>query len=86
MTAHSREDSSSKENEKLDIDVKHIEHNPKVDDSDVELLAPDRRVQAEKHLVRLLDMRLLPTIVLIFIMNYIDVSAVIFSYLAKQSV
>ena len=86
MTAHSREDSSSKENEKLDIDVNHIEHNPKVDDSDVELLAPDRRVQAEKHLVRLLDMRLLPTIVLIFIMNYIDVSAVILSYLAKQSV
>ena len=32
------------------------------------------RIQAERKLVRKLDMRLLPTIVLIYIMNYIDVS------------
>lgn len=43
-------------------------------DADAELLAPDVRPTAEKHLVRMLDMRLLPTIVLIFILNYIDVS------------
>lgn len=32
------------------------------------------RLLAEKRLVRKLDMRLLPTIFIIFIMNYIDVS------------
>lgn len=32
------------------------------------------RILAERRLVRKLDMRLLPTIFLIFIMNYIDVS------------
>ena len=36
-------------------------------------LTGDERVRREKDLVRKLDMRLLPTIVLIFIMNYIDV-------------
>ncbi len=40
---------------------------------DGELLAPDVRPSAEGQLVRMLDMRLLPTIILIFIMNYIDV-------------
>lgn len=75
MPSHSREDGdSSRENEKLGADVEQIEHDSKVDDRDGELLAPDRRVQAEKHLVRLLDMRLMPTMVLVFIMNYIDVS------------
>ncbi|KAJ3554618.1 hypothetical protein NM688_g3016 [Phlebia brevispora] len=45
-------------------------------DSDSELLIPSRRLTAEKQLVRILDMRLLPTIVLIFILNYIDRTAV----------
>ena len=36
-------------------------------------LAADERARREKHLLRKLDMRLLPTIVLFFIMNYIDV-------------
>ena len=36
-------------------------------------LAGDERIRRERQLVRKLDMRLLPTIVLIFIMNYIDV-------------
>ena len=45
---------------------------------DGELLGP-LRGSAEKILVRKLDMRLLPTIVVIFIMNYIDVSLVYFS-------
>lgn len=45
-----------------------------INDPDSELLQPSRRLVAEKKLVRILDMRLLPTIVLIFILNYIDVS------------
>ena len=43
-------------------------------DDDGELLLPERRAVAEKQLVRKLDVRLLPAIVLIFILNYIDVS------------
>ena len=43
------------------------------DDRDGELLGPLRK-SAEKELVRKLDMRLLPTIVMISIMNFIDVS------------
>lgn len=50
----------------------------KPQDDDGELLAEDVRPAAERRLVRMLDMRLLPTIVLIFIMNYIDVSFVIY--------
>ena len=42
---------------------------------DGDLLAPEVRIAAERHLVRKLDMRLLPTIIVIYIMNYIDVSA-----------
>ena len=37
------------------------------------LLENDKRAAAEKRLVKKLDHRLLPTIVVIFIMNYIDV-------------
>lgn len=47
------------------------------DDRDGELLGPLRK-SAEQGLVRKLDMRLLPTIVVIFIMNYIDVSLLYF--------
>lgn len=47
------------------------------DEKDSELLLPARRASAEKKLVRTLDMRLLPTIVLIFILNYIDVSGLL---------
>ncbi|KAK7691721.1 hypothetical protein QCA50_005121 [Cerrena zonata] len=75
MAANFKED-DSRENDKLGVDVEHIEHDSKIDDPDGELLTPDRRAEAEKRLIRLLDMRLLPTIVLIFIMNYIDRTAV----------
>ena len=44
-----------------------------IHDEDGELLLPERREQAERKLVRKLDFRLLPTIILIFILNYIDV-------------
>ena len=37
------------------------------------LLEDDKRVAAERRLVKKLDHRLLPTIVVIYIMNYIDV-------------
>jgi hypothetical protein len=37
------------------------------------LLENDKRASAERRLVKKLDYRLLPTIVLIYIMNYIDV-------------
>ena len=37
------------------------------------LLEDDKRASAERRLVKKLDHRLLPTIVLIYIMNYIDV-------------
>lgn len=37
------------------------------------LLKEENRKAAERHLVRKLDMRLMPTIVVIYFMNYIDV-------------
>ena len=37
------------------------------------ILADGERKAAERRLIRKLDMRLLPTIILIYIMNYIDV-------------
>ncbi|GJE91439.1 MFS general substrate transporter [Phanerochaete sordida] len=45
-------------------------------DDDGDLLLPEVRKQAEKRLVRKLDVRLLPTIVLFFILNYIDRTAI----------
>ena len=37
------------------------------------LLEDDKRASAERRLVKKLDHRLLPTVVVIYIMNYIDV-------------
>ena len=65
------------EEDKDVVVVEHIEESSRssqTDDPDGALLAPSRRAHAERNLVRTLDMRLLPTIILIFIMNYIDVS------------
>ncbi|GJE91440.1 MFS general substrate transporter [Phanerochaete sordida] len=45
-------------------------------DDDGDLLLPEVRKHAEKRLVRKLDVRLLPTIVLFFILNYIDRTAI----------
>ncbi|KAF9817064.1 hypothetical protein IEO21_03646 [Rhodonia placenta] len=45
-------------------------------EKDGDLLAKDVRPAAERQLVRQLDIRLMPTIIVIFIMNYIDRSAV----------
>ena len=71
-----RDDSSR--DEKTQGSIEYVEKTSAtdvdVDLKDAELLADDVRPAAERKLVRMLDMRLLPTIVLIFIMNYIDVS------------
>ena len=47
----------------------------RLDDYDGSLLSIDTRPAAERALVRKLDLWLLPTIILIFILNYIDVSS-----------
>ncbi|KAH9941929.1 MFS general substrate transporter [Amylocystis lapponica] len=47
-----------------------------IDQKDGELLPADVRPAAERRLVRMLDARLMPTIIVIFIMNYIDRVAV----------
>lgn len=61
---------SEKEKESISVD----EHKPPSEVSPVGLPDPGspERVQAERKLVRKLDSRLLPTIVVIYIMNYID--------------
>lgn len=61
--------------EKPIAEVDHISQRRASNESlpDGELLATDVRAAAERRLVRMLDRRLLPTIILIFIMNYIDV-------------
>lgn len=64
MTLHSIED------EKIIAQVEHVEVT--ADEDGVPM--SEQREQAEKRLVRLLDMRLLPTIIFIFLMNYTDVS------------
>ncbi|KAI0741207.1 MFS general substrate transporter [Earliella scabrosa] len=74
--------------EKTDAGISEVERRPssntppstaesgKEDLLDGELLSEDVRPAAERRLVRILDMRLLPTIILIYIMNYIDRVAV----------
>ena len=71
--------------------AEHVEvHDPIPSDSrkseDDELLASDVRPAAERRLVRMLDMRLLPTIIVIFIMNYIDVSVLLLYPAASEAV
>lgn len=64
------------------IDVKDLTHieersdNSRMQDPDNALLASSHRTQAEKELVRKLDLRLLPTVILIYVMNCIDVSRI----------
>ncbi|EJF57577.1 MFS general substrate transporter [Dichomitus squalens LYAD-421 SS1] len=64
--------------EKKDVEVEQLSNRRASTESlpDGELLAADVRPAAERRLVRALDMRLLPTIILVFIMNYIDRVAV----------
>ena len=53
--------------------VEHASFKSQGDSEDLELLRPEVRQYAERRLVRKLDCRVLPTIILIFILNYIDV-------------
>ena len=56
--------------------IRQAEKSLYVEASDTELLSPSLRPIAEKNLVKTLDLRLLPMLVLIYILSYIDVSAV----------
>lgn len=51
----------------------HKETGPHDSNDDGVLLENDIRTSAEKRLVKKLDNRLLPTIVVVYIMNFIDV-------------
>ncbi|TFK71262.1 MFS general substrate transporter [Pluteus cervinus] len=79
-TPSSRDSKSKKEGQGAaarlgsEDDFVRVESLPR-QDGDYDPLPPSgtlERIEAEKRLVRKLDMRVLPTIVLIFIMNYID--------------
>jgi hypothetical protein len=48
-------------------------HDSTTSNDDGILLEDDKRASAERRLVKKLDRRLLPTVVVIYIMNYIDV-------------
>ena len=64
------------EKEKVSIEQRSPAASLDAPDDDSELLAPEVRQTAERHLVRVLDSRLMPTIIIIFLMNYIDVRLV----------
>ncbi|KAJ7820277.1 major facilitator superfamily domain-containing protein [Mycena leptocephala] len=61
----------SKENEKEEVFIENKATRADTLDAIPEIGTPER-ILAERKLVRKLDMRLLPTIILIYIMNYID--------------
>ncbi|KZT05456.1 MFS general substrate transporter [Laetiporus sulphureus 93-53] len=69
---------STKDSDSAGIDEKEtalVEQKSPIESAeteDAELLNPEVRTAAERKLVRLLDTRLLPTIIIIFLMNYID--------------
>lgn len=63
-------------NEKAEIAMEEHPNSPTLEDKDpLPLAGSPERLLAERKLVRKLDMRVMPTIILIYIMNYIDVSA-----------
>jgi len=51
---------------------------PSQDEEGLPAPGSQQRLLAERRLVRKLDMRLIPTIFIIYIMNYIDVSSSFF--------
>ena len=65
------EEKESSAHDYIENDKETGSHNP---NDDGVLLENDKRVSAERRLVQKLDHRLLPTIVVIYIMNFIDVS------------
>ena len=74
MSAKVADNAILDEKEKVSIEQRSPAESLDAHDDDSELLAPEVRQVAERHLVRVLDSRLMPTIIVIFLMNYIDVS------------
>ena len=74
MSAKVADNAILDEKEKVSIEQRSPAESLDAHDDDSELLAPEVRQVAERHLVRVLDSRLMPTIIIIFLMNYIDVS------------
>jgi hypothetical protein len=62
--------SGEKKSESFTENVAEVQGEP----DDFFLLKEENRKAAERHLVRKLDMRLMPTVAIIYLMNYIDVS------------
>ncbi|KZV75903.1 MFS general substrate transporter [Peniophora sp. CONT] len=81
LQASPRLDEKKRDDTSVDGEFEHVENasaasaSPIDDKGDNELLG-EKRAAAERRLVRKLDARLLPTIVLVFILNYIDRTAV----------
>ena len=65
---------SENEKEASDIDIFVGKSATPSQDEDLPAHGSPERLLAERRLVRKLDMRLVPTIFILFIMNYIDVS------------
>ncbi|KAL0062319.1 hypothetical protein AAF712_010803, partial [Marasmius tenuissimus] len=51
-------------------------HSPEVDSKPLPVAGSAEREEAERRLVRKLDRRVLPTVAIVYIMNYIDRNAV----------
>ena len=64
--------SGEKKSDSFTEDVVLVQGEP----DDFDLLREENRKAAERHVVRKLDMRLMPTVVILYLMNYIDVSLV----------
>ncbi|KAK1216918.1 hypothetical protein PQX77_020430 [Marasmius sp. AFHP31] len=67
---------TEKHNEVLTIEQSSTRSPDSVDSEPLPVAGSAEREEAERRLVRKLDRRLLPTIVIVFIMNYIDRNAV----------
>lgn len=49
-------------------------------------LSPEERIEAEKRLVRKIDIRLLPMIIIMYIMNYLDRNNIVCTALSFSAV
>lgn len=77
-------DHKPSQDDKAQFEAQHIDHAPSRSsehssapkgEDPINHWTPDERVKAEQKLVRKLDFRLMPMMIVIFIMNYIDVSS-----------
>ncbi|KAJ8079901.1 hypothetical protein PM082_016726 [Marasmius tenuissimus] len=67
-----------KDNEKGEVHaIEHAStHSPETDSEPLPVAGSAEREEAERRLVRKLDRRVLPTVAIVYIMNYIDRNAV----------